>query len=465
MLSLSKHDIKYFYMLILITALVVLNSALLVLLLRKNSAQDSSFEFTNLNSKLENILSSIREESRAARLEGNNSAKNNREEINNNFKILSENLSANIMNLSAAQKSQLEMFATKLQEFNEAQRQKFNELLARNDQAKHDAELKLEKIRETVETRLHFLQKENATKLEEMRLTVDEKLQATVEKRFNESFQLIGNQLENVYKGLGEMQSLASNVGDLKKVLTNVKTRGVVGEFQLSAILEQFLSPQQYEQNVCVKAGSQERVEYAVKLPNKNNEQDLFLPIDSKFPNEDYQRLIEIYEKAGEIDTKQLESVNRQFENAVKKNAKDIFEKYINPPTTTDFALMFVPTEGLYAEIVKRGELFEFLHRNYKVIVVGPTNLIAFVNSLQIGFKTLSVEKRASEIWQTLGVIKTEFGKFGDVLEKVKDKLDKASKEIDNAAVRSRVIERQLKNVEALPQEGESLLIEGENDA
>lgn len=423
-------------MIFLICALAVVNLSLLIFVLRKNSASDQLDEFHNLNSKLENILSMIREESRTSRLELANNAKNNREEISNNFKILGEGIGSNITNLANAQKSQLEIFS-------------------------NSSELKLEKIRETVETRLHFLQKENANKLEEMRKTVDEKLHATVEKRFSESFQLISNQLERVYKGLGEMQSLASNVGDLKKVLTNVKTRGVVGEFQLSAILEQFLSPKQYEQNACVKQGSQERIEFAIKLPNKNNDEDLFLPIDSKFPNEDYQRLVEAYEKPSEIDPKQLEALNKQFENAVRKNAKDIFDKYINPPLTTDFALMFVPTEGLYAEIVKRGELFESLHRNFKVVVVGPTNLIAFVNSLQIGFRTIGVEKRASEIWQVLGAIKTEFTKFGDALDGVKKKLDQAAGEIDKASIRTRAMERKLKTVEALP-ESEAKILLGE---
>lgn len=449
-------------MIFLLCALSVVNIALVVLVLRKNSAPDYYDDFRSLNSKLENILSLIREESRSSRLENSDAAKSNREEAGRNFKILGEGISSNIMNLAALQKAQLEMFAAKLQEFNESQRNKFNDLFTRSDQARAEAENKLEKIRETVENRLSLLQKENALKLDEMRATVDEKLHATVEKRFSESFQLISKQLESVHKGLGEMQSLASNVGDLKKVLSNVKTRGVVGEFQLSAILEEFLSPQQYERNACVKSGSQERVEYAVKLPSKNdNDEYLFLPIDSKFPNEDYQRLVEAYEKPGEMDVKQIELANKQFENSVKKNAKDIFEKYINPPATTDFALMFVPTEGLYAEIVKRGELFEFLHRNFKVIVVGPTNLIAFVNSLQIGFRTLGVEKRASEIWQTLGAIKTEFGKYGDVLEGVKKKLDQAAGEIDKVSVRSRAIERKLKNVEGLP-ENEAKLMLGE---
>jgi len=306
----------------------------------------------------------------------------------------------------------------------------------------------IEKIRETIEIKLKSIQDDNNKRLEEMRKTVDEKLQETVEKRFNESFKLISERLEQVHKGLGEMQTLASGVGDLKKVLTNVKTRGNLGEIQLGAILEQILSPEQYEQNATVKKGSLERVEYVVKLPDKNTENELvLLPIDSKFPTEDYQRLLDAYEHSKDIDI-----ASKQFENSVKKNAKDIRDKYINPPITTDFAIMFVPTEGLYAEIVRRTGLFEVLQRDFKILVVGPTNLGAFLNSLQMGFRTLAIEKRSSEVWETLGNVKNEFGKFGDVLEKAKKKLQEASNVIDQAGVRSRAIERNLKSVQELPQ-------------
>jgi len=306
----------------------------------------------------------------------------------------------------------------------------------------------IEKIRETIEIKLKSIQDDNNKRLEEMRKTVYEKLQETVEKRFNESFKLISERLEQVHKGLGEMQTLASGVGDLKKVLTNVKTRGNLGEIQLGAILEQILSPEQYEQNATVKKGSLERVEYVVKLPDKNTENELvLLPIDSKFPTEDYQRLLDAYEHSKDIDI-----ASKQFENSVKKNAKDIRDKYINPPITTDFAIMFVPTEGLYAEIVRRTGLFEVLQRDFKILVVGPTNLGAFLNSLQMGFRTLAIEKRSSEVWETLGNVKNEFGKFGDVLEKAKKKLQEASNVIDQAGVRSRAIERNLKSVQELPQ-------------
>jgi len=310
-------------------------------------------------------------------------------------------------------------------------------------------------LSEMVETKLRTLQKENSQKLDEMRKVVDEKLQETVEKRFNESFKLISERLEQVHKGLGEMQSLASGVGDLKKVLTNVKTRGNLGEIQLGAILEQILSPEQYEQNAFIRPGSQERVEYVIKLPGKNSDnRPLLLPIDSKFPNEDYQRLLETYDNLANLNPRDVEAVSKQFEASVKKNARDIREKYINPPITSDFAIMFVPTEGLYAEILRRTGLFEVLQRDFKVTVVGPTNLVAFLSSLQMGFKTLAIEKRSSEVWSLLGAVKTEFGKFNDVLLKVKRNLEGATKNIEDAVgVRSRAIERQLRTVQELPAE------------
>ncbi|MDR0649819.1 MAG: DNA recombination protein RmuC, partial [Synergistaceae bacterium] len=281
---------------------------------------------------------------------------------------------------------------------------------------------------------------------------VDEKLQETVEKRFNESFQLISGQLEQVHKGLGEMQTLASGVGDLKKVLTNVKTRGNLGEIQLGAILDQILSREQYEQNVSVRENSQERVEFAIKLPGRNeDDKPLLLPIDSKFPNEDYQRLTEAYDNAAGMGAKDVEAVSKQFESSVKKCAKEIRDKYIEPPVTTDFAIMFVPSEGLYAEILRRTGLFESLQRDFKVTVVGPANLVAFLNSLQMGFRTLAIEKRSSEVWEILGAVKTQFGAFGEILSKTKKKLQEATNAIDKAGVRSRAIEKKLRAVQKLP--------------
>ena len=331
--------------------------------------------------------------------------------------------------------------------------------------------LNFKEIREVVENKLKDIQEDNNKKLEEMRKTVDEKLQETVEKRFDSSFKIISERLEQVHKGLGEMQTLASGVGDLKKVLTNVKTRGNLGEIQLATILDQILSPQQFIQNAQVKKNSQQRVEFAIKLPNKNSDnQDLLLPIDSKFPIEDYLRFIEALDNLENYSKSELENLSKQFENSVKRNAKDIREKYINPPITTDFAIMFVPTESLYAEILRRPGLFEFLQKEYKITVVGPTNLVAFLSSLQMGFKTLAIEKRSSEVWEILGAVKTEFSRFGKILDKTKKKLQEASNVIDTASVRSRAIERKLKTVQELPEDdsvkvlGNEFIVEKSND-
>ncbi|MBA4055638.1 MAG: DNA recombination protein RmuC, partial [Marivirga sp.] len=356
--------------------------------------------------------------------------------------------------LARSLKSFEEKFGQSVKDFSDGQKLKFDDLVAKQNQTKAETELKLEKIRETVDNNLQKLQEQNSKKLEEMRNTVDEKLQSTLEKRFTESFTLISNRLDQVHQGLGEMQKLATGVGDLKKVLTNVKTRGNMGEFQLGNILEQIFSLEQFEKNVIVKAGTLERVEFAIKLPGRNVDgTPVLLPIDSKFPNEDYQRLADVYEKISDLSPKDIEDAVKQFEYSVKKNAKDIKDKYINPPVTTDFAIMFVPTEGLYAEILRRTGLFELLQREYRVTVVGPANLVAFLSSLQMGFRTLAIEKRSSEVWQILGAVKTQFGTFGGILEKTKKKLQEAANVIDDASVKSRVIERKLKTVQELTHE------------
>lgn len=362
--------------------------------------------------------------------------------------------------LTTSLKSFEEKFAANVKEFNDLQRQKFGDLITAQEQIKSETEKKLEGLREAVDKKLQTLQEGNEKKLEEMRATVDEKLQATVEQRFDQSFKIISERLEQVHKGLGEMQTLATGVGDLKKVLSNVKTRGNLGEIQLGAILEEMFSPDQYEKNISVKDGSAERVEFAIKLPGRNDDnQSLLLPIDSKFPNEDYQRLLEVFENIQNVEPKDVENAIKLFENAVKKCAKDIRDKYINPPKTTDFAIMFVPTEGLYAEILRRTALFETLRKDFKITVVGPTNLVAFLNCLQMGFRTLAIEKRSSEVWEILGAVKTEFGNFGKVLDKTKKKLQEATNTIDAAGVRTRAIERQLRKVQELPQEQATALI------
>ena len=307
-------------------------------------------------------------------------------------------------------------------------------------------------IRESMEGRLVSMQGDNAQQLEQMRKTVDEKLQETVEKRFSESFALISTRLEEVHKGLGEMQSLASGVSDLNNVLSNVKVRGTFGEYQLGTILEQYLSPEQYLSNAQTKKRSQERVEFAIKLPGRDedNHEEVLLPIDSKFPIEDYERLLDAYEGKGDDKP---EDVTKRLVISLKGFARSIHDKYLNPPMTTDFAIMFVPTEGLYAEVLRMPGLFDQLQREFQVVVVGPTNLVAFLNSLQMGFRTLAVEKRSSEVWKLLGQVKTEFGKFGGVLENVKKKLDAASNEISRVETRTRVINGKLRKVQELPTE------------
>lgn len=319
-------------------------------------------------------------------------------------------------------------------------------------------EKKLEKLNETLEIRLRYLQEDNNKKIEEMRCTVDEKLEATLEKRLGESFQLVSERLEMVHKGLGEMQNLASGVGDLKKVLTNVKTRGTWGEVQLGSLLEQVLIKDQYSENVATKKGSNDRVEFAIKIPSKDDDNAfLWLPIDAKFPMEDYIRLLEAQEE-GNIEL--VEKSKKNLENRIKSEAKTIKEKYIDPPNTTDFAIMFLPVEGLYAEVLRINGLSESLQREYRVVISGPTTLAALLNSLQMGFKTLAIEKRSSEVWELLGSVKSEFVKFGLILDKTQKKLQEASNTIENASKKSRTIERKLKKVEEIPSSENNKLFE-----
>lgn len=308
---------------------------------------------------------------------------------------------------------------------------------------------RMNEVRATLEARLKDIQADNAAKLELMRKTVDEKLHATLEQRLGESFKLVSERLEQVHKGLGEMQTLAAGVGDLKRVLTNVKTRGGWGEVQLESILEQIFTAEQFSKQVTVKPGSRETVDCAIRLPGRGkDETPVWLPIDAKFPSEDYERLIDAQERT---DIEAIKLTGAQLERAVRLQAKSISEKYIAPPHTTDFAVMFLPTEGLYAEVIRRPNMVEGLQRDYRVVLAGPTTLTALLNSLQMGFRTLAIEKRSSEVWQVLGAVKTEFGKFGDVLDSVKKKLDEASSHIEKTGARTRAIERQLRGVEALP--------------
>lgn len=305
-------------------------------------------------------------------------------------------------------------------------------------------EQKLENIRRSVESRLNYIQEDNNRKLEEMRKTVDERLQQSIEEKMNRSFSLVSERLEQVYKGLGEMQNLANGVGDLKKVLTNVKTRGTLGEYQLSAILSEILSPEQYEENVATKKGTRNVVEFAVKLPS-DDDKFIYLPIDSKFPGDTYSALRDAIDEGDKV---KIDLAAKALIATIKSEAKDIHDKYIDPPYTTEFAIMFLPFEGLYSEVVNRG-LVEILQRDYKVNIAGPSTMAALLNSLQMGFKTLAVQKRSAEVWEILGAVKQEFGKFGDVLEATQQRLDQANKELDKlVGVRTRQIQRKLKDVQ-----------------
>ncbi|MDQ3019133.1 MAG: DNA recombination protein RmuC [Bacteroidota bacterium] len=435
---------------ILIIAIIILLINFFAVWKLLSANKDTTFEDIKsqneiISRDLTKLESTTKDEVSRNRQEIGNTLRDNREEINKAIQNLGELNSKTLLSIGGIQ-------TDKLSEMHKIQ-----------TEINSTTESKLEKIRETLEIKIKNLQEDNSKKLDEMRATVDEKLQSTVEKRFSESFKLISERLEQVHKGLGEMQSLASGVGDLKKVLTNVKTRGTLGEIQLGTILEQILSKEQFEHNAMVKPGSGERVEFAVKIPGKAEDgKSVLLPLDSKFPMEVYSSMMDAYEKLPDINQRDVETLSRQFENAVKKNAKNICDKYINPPNTTDFAIMFVPTEGLYAEILRKPGLTEILQREFKVIVVGPTNLVAFLSSLQMGFRTLVIEQRSSEVWELLGAIKTEFGNFGIVLDKTHKKLQQATSEIERAGVRTRAIERKLKSVQELPRD-ESIRLLGES--
>lgn len=374
----------------------------------------------------------VRDELRMGREEARTAGKELREEVAASLKSTTDTLSKTLESMGKIQQTQLEGMTKQLKELTDS-----------NQGA-------LDRIRTTFDARVKQLQEGNEKKLDEMRKTVDEKLHDTLEKRLGESFKLVSDRLETVHKGLGEMQNLAMGVGDLKRVLTNVKARGTWAEVQLGAILEQILTPEQYEKNVEVKADSSERVEYAVRLPGPKDDPQgcVWLPIDSKFPQEDYLRLQEAAEKA---DPEAVQTATDALARAVRAAAKDIHDKYVNPPSTTDFGIMFLATEGLYAEVLRQPALVENLQQRYRIIAAGPTTLAAILSSLRMGFQTLAIEQRAAEVWRVLGAIKTEFGKFGDVLDKVRRQLNTASRTIEDTGVRSRAIERKLRSVEQLP--------------
>lgn len=389
----------------------------------------------DVNKRFDNMEKSFRQEFCTNREESRRNEYDNRQEIKVTIDSMTSSISRHIMNISTLQQNQFETnyknIEKTLQTFDANLTKNINELTS----------LQREKFTE--------LTKSTEENLEKMRVTVDEKLQNTLEKRLGESFKMVNDRLEQVYKGLGEMQNLATGVGDLKKVLSNVKTRGVLGEIQLERILEQFLSVEQYEKNVITKKGSRETVEFAIKLPGRDEyKETIYLPLDAKFPLDIYNKLVDAYEDGNQSN---IDSASKELERFIKKSAKDIRDKYIDPPNTTDFGILFLPTEGLYAEVIKRQQLVEDLQREFKINITGPTTLIALLNSLQIGFKTLAIEKHSSEVWKVLGAVKTEFSKFESVLNAAQNKLNQASSEIDKlVGTRTRQINRKLKSVEKL---------------
>ncbi|MFA6413129.1 MAG: DNA recombination protein RmuC [Syntrophales bacterium] len=423
-------------LLYLLIALNITVLALLVIILLRTSKAT----VTDLHSRLDNIEKNLERAERAFRED----MARNREEMGRSLKDFSESLLNRVAENATAQKGQLEIFS-----------QQLATLTSQNIQ-------KLDKILETVDLHLRNLQEDHNRQLELIRTTVDEKLQDTLEKRLGESFRLVSERLEMVQKGLGEMQTLAAGVGDLKKVLTNIKTRGTFGEIQLGSLLEQILSPEQYAVNVATKQDSANRVEFAIKLPgqDENRSHVVWLPLDAKFPQEDYLRLLEAQEQGNPAS---VEEAARQLDRTVREMAKNIRDKYLDPPNTTDFGIMFLPAEGLYAEVLRRTGLVETLQRDFKVVITGPTTLAALLNSLQMGFRTLAIEKRSSDVWSLLGAVKTEFTTFGGILEKTHKKLQEASNIIEKAATRSRSIERRLKNVQEMPApDAETLIEDGE---
>lgn len=381
--------------------------------------------------KLETQKNAIDERLKQIQTENAAGSKAVREDVSGSLKNLNDSMVKGISAISDSQQKQMDLFSRQLTGLTESNQKKLDEL------------------KSAVQEKLQSIQEDNNKQLDQMRATVDEKLQGTLEKRLGESFKQVSERLEQVHKGLGEMQQLATGVGDLKKVLTNIKTRGTWGEVQLGALLEQVLAPDQFATNVATSNGS-ERVEFAIKLPGKNEDLSdvVWLPIDAKFPVEDYQRLIEAQESA---DAVAAESAAKQLEIRIKQCASDICRKYLNPPKTTDFGILFLPTEGLFAEVIRREGLAEFVQREARVLIAGPTTLWSLLNSLQMGFRTLAIQKRSSEVWNLLSAVKTEWSQYGGILDKVKEKLESASKQIDKAQTRTRVIGRKLKDVQELP--------------
>jgi DNA recombination protein RmuC len=401
---------------------------------------------------VERIERAVRDEVAASRAEASREGAQQRDEVRSTLKQTGDSMdqrldrfAAQLVELSGAVAARLDQSTIA---FAESSTKLRTELVTSLQKLADANEKRLGELRAAVDAKLQSIQEDNGKRLEAMRQTVDEKLQGTLEKRLGESFKLVGDRLEAVQAGLGEMRTLASGVGDLKKVLSNVKVRGTWGEVQLGNLLAQMLAPEQYATNVATRPQSSERVEYAIRLPGGDDGDEVLLPVDSKFPMEDYQRLADAAER-GDVDA--VEASAKQLEAAIKLCAEDIRSKYLNPPHTTDFGILFLPTEGLYAEVIRRTGLADLLQREYRVAVAGPTTLAALLNSLQMGFRTLAIQKRSSEVWQVLAAVKTEFGKFGEVIDAVDKKLVEAQKKLNSVGTRSRAITRKLRDVEELP--------------
>ncbi len=456
----------------IVWALLALDTVLLLwLLLRRPDASASDAMSASIQQAMRQDSERLERELRD---EVARSATATRQEHQHGLSTFQQSLLAQSTDLARTQAEQIDAFRLQLQAVQQglAQQSLFTReaqdtalkrfadgLIEQLRQLGEANDRRLAEVKASVEQRLSSLQEGNEKKLEQMRVTVDEKLHATLEQRLGESFKQVADRLEQVHKGLGEMQSLARDVGSLNRVLTNVKTRGIFGEVQLAGLLEQVFTPEQYATNVATVPGSRDRVEFAIRLPGQRSDgEPLWLPIDAKFPRDDYERLLDAHERA---DPVAAELAAKAIEVRLRTEARTIREKYVSPPHTTDFAILFVPTEGLYAEALRRPGLVEGMQREHKVMLTGPTTLLATLTSLQMGFRTLALEKRSTEVWEVLGAVKTEFGKFGDVLARTKKKLEEASNTIGEAERRTRVMSRQLKDVEALPDVRSQRLLPG----
>ena len=447
-----------------VLALVLLNTGVLLwLALRKPDGQAALERQQQDDAARQALLSAmganVQALERALRQEIAESSRGGRQELTQNLATFQQTLTQQSAEATRTQNSQIDAFGQQLALL---QKSLSDTLTLQLGNVSESNARRMSEIRQTLEAQLAQLQTTNAAKLDEMRATVDEKLQSTLQARLGESFKQVAERLEQVHKGLGEMQTLAQGVGDLKHLLTNVKTRGMFGEAQLEALLEQVFVPDQYAAQVPTIPGSKNVVDFAIKLPGRSdNGAPLWLPIDAKFPNEDYERLLDAQ---GRADVPGAEAAGKALELRIRLEAKSMNEKYVEPPHTTDFAILFLPTEGLYAEVLRRPGLMESLQRDHRVTLAGPTTLLAILSSLQMGFRTLALEKRSSEVWQVLGAVKNEFGKFGDVLAKVKAQTETVLKTLDNAQVRSRAMDRALKKVETLPDTQAQALIAVDRD-